>query len=194
MYMSVVEKKKSTRDEDLKRFYAEIGEIVVRGEQLNRAMNDGLWMLLVLRGGLDEEYAKIVLAGYNIENMRRYWTAMVKATVGDDDQGQKIADKLSDQIDTVNRRRNDIVHRLWYTEFPGERMYEKLEGIKTTRSFKSADGIDFSIKKAHQFDELIKEMRAVHDMIRAAMVSLSSARSLATYLELGDDNRVRVKR
>jgi GTP1/Obg family GTP-binding protein len=187
------EKTEEARNEDLHRFYAEVGEIVVRGEQLNRAMNDTLWMLLVPKGGLDEEYAKIVLAGYNIENMRRYWTAMVKATIGDDAQQQKIVDKLSDQIDGVNRRRNDIVHRLWYTEFPGGQAYDKLQGIKTSRSFKSVDGIDYSIKKVHQFDELIKEMRAVHNMIHAVMITTAGGRPLSTYLEFDENNRVRIK-
>jgi len=193
----LADEKKNTRNKDLKRFYAEVGEIIVRTEHLNRAMNDTLWMLLVLKGGLDEEYAKVVLAGYNIESMRRYWTALVKATFENDTEAHGIIDSVSDRIDRVNGRRNDIVHRLWYTDFPSDvNLYSRFEGIKTSRAFKrkSPGGIDYSVKKAHQFREIIAELHHVRELINIVMIAASSGRSPTAYLEYGHGNRLQLKK
>jgi hypothetical protein len=183
----------STRGDELRRFYAEVGEIVVRAEWVCRAMNDTLWSLLVLKGGLDEDYAKIVLAGYNVENMRRYWTALVKASFEENDaDAHKMVDSISDRIASVMEKRNDIVHRVWYTDFPGKQMYERLEGVKITRSFKrkSPGGINYSVRKAKDFDEVLKELQRVNVLINIMMLAVLNGYPPSRNLQFDKANRL----
>jgi hypothetical protein len=91
--------------------YALVGEIAVLAEHLNFATFQCSHKILEMNG-LSQRYAQAVLAGQNIENMRRIWESISKMHYTGDADAIGMIDHLSQRLDNVNRRRNDTVHRL----------------------------------------------------------------------------------
>jgi hypothetical protein len=150
------------------RLYARVGKIVVLSEHLKFAISLCCLQVLQVRG-LPQGYAQTVLAGQNLEAMRRTWEALMKLSyVGDADAIGMIS-HLSDRLDNIIARRNDTVHRRWDIGWGNEQTesYEVATGTRTERNIgkKGRGGVKFTDKESRDFEEIIEEIRKVSSLV-----------------------------
>src|ERR1700693_1036002 len=90
-----------------------IGQIAIQTEHLNNTMRHCCSKLLQNKG-LPGEYAETMLAGTNIENMRRLWIALCKLLFRGNAYATALIDHLARRAEHIIRRRNDVIHSTWY--------------------------------------------------------------------------------
>ncbi len=160
-----------TPDEEerqIEALYASIGRIAVHSEHLNHSMSHCCAVLLRVRPE-DGELVDTVLAGHNLENMRRVWVSMMKLRYRGDAAAGGMIDHLAKRIDSVAKRRNDTIHRLWFIGYRGEGdlSLEVAGSMKITRDIreKGDGGLRVSKRDSKDFEEIVSELISVTQLI-----------------------------
>src|SRR5262245_13651136 len=89
---------------DIQKVHAEIGEITVQAEHINYAMSSCVQLVLQEKG-LEQEYAQIVTAAFNVEAMRRLWFSVMAYHYASEEKAQKIVAGIATRTDNINKRR-----------------------------------------------------------------------------------------
>ncbi len=151
-------------------FYSELGQIAAGSEHLNLNIRATCIELLRERG-LPNEYGNIVLAGNNLESIRRVWVSLFKFEFGQSPEMNGLIDKFATRIDNITRRRNDAIHSYWVIS---HNPFEETVGVKIARdiSSKGSGGVRATKKPDDDFSEIIDELNrleATMDAIRKAI-------------------------
>ena len=157
------------REVQIASLYEKIGRIAVQAEHLNNSMN--MCCLLYLeRKGLPQTYGNTVLAGRNLEPMRRMWTALMKEEYSGNSAANKIIEDLSTRIDNANRHRNEIIHRIWFIGWGNEQTetFEKAASMKFKLDNRGG-GVKISERDTSDFETVIEELRLLTEMVRRVM-------------------------
>lgn len=163
---------KEAREAQTEKLYAKVGQIVVLSEHLNSAMSECCLTVLEARG-LPQDYARIVLVGQNLENMRRTWESLMKVYYAGDADAIGMIDHISNRLDNIIRRRNDTAHRLWFIGWGNDETetYETATSIKATRDIgkKGAGGVRYTDKDTKDFEKIIEEEQKLASIVRRFM-------------------------
>lgn len=144
--------------------YEHVGRIVVDVEHLNQAMYIACLFILTSHG-LPQPYASTVLAGMNLEPMRRMWTALMKQHMEGDKKALEMIDHVSGRIDKANSARNQIVHKVWYIGWGNDETetYEIAAGSRAVRDMKKG-GTRILNRDTKHFGEVLQEIQTLSDI------------------------------
>ena len=161
--------------------YADIGRIAVNAEHLNDAMNYTCSVLLHKKG-LPTEYVATVLAGANLESMRRIWISLMKLFYRVDTGANEIIEQLSHRIDNITQRRNDTIHRVWFIGQGDEDTvsFAIAQSEKIGRDIrpKGRGGVRVSSRDTRDFKEIIREMQLLQNLVNTVTVCIASGQDI----------------
>ena len=96
-----------------------------------------------------------------------------------DENSQKIVNAISKRVDSINRRRNNMVHRLWFIGYgsgPSD-SYEVATGIKTTQD--PEGGVKHNVLDSKTFQEIIDELKVVKGLVDRVCACVSNNREMS---------------
>jgi hypothetical protein len=146
--------------------YQSIGKIVVDGEHLCDAMLVGCETLLKLHL-VPEEIIHTILAGHNLESMRRLWVSLMKLQCRDRPEVSALVDKIAMRLDNVIQRRNNTVHSRWSLAMSVKTRKAGLRGTKVLRdiSAKGKGGVYVASRKVEELRKIVEEISIVQQLV-----------------------------
>ncbi len=146
------------REKQIKELYSIIGKITIKNEHMNKSLFT-CSLFILQASGLDQEFGNTVLAGQNVETMRRTFTSLAKKYYQEDSKDIEIVEEISKIVDSVNSKRNNLIHHVWYIGWGNEYTedYSIADGHALRKDYKKG-GFKLSKQNTTEFYELDKRM------------------------------------
>lgn len=148
-----------TRTPETEETFGDIGEFVVAFEHAMGSLGRVVMFALTDRFRLsDQRVARMLLAGMGTRQMIRQARAILHFLYTDNTQAQDFVNTLCSRAESLNKRRNDVIHSLWFIGYGSGGEIDPGRGVSDRLR---KDGVALDQIEAERLPELIDECWAL---------------------------------